>query len=67
MKSETSQKWSMCSPRGGGDAVYGLGLVGALFYFLQHAPTFTDKLLAILKAFVWPALTVFKLLEFLKM
>lgn len=50
----------------GGNAVYGLGFVGALIYFLQHATTLWMGLLGILKAIVWPALLVYKVLELLK-
>lgn len=46
---------------GGGGAIYGLGLFGAGFYFLQHAATFSDVVWGILKALVWPAFAVFKL------
>lgn len=48
------------------DAVYGLGLIGALVYFIQHATSFPDGLLGILKAIIWPALLIYKLLELLK-
>lgn len=48
-------------------AVYGLGFIGALVYFLQHASSFGDGLLGVLKAFVWPAFLVYKVLEYLKM
>jgi hypothetical protein len=51
---------------GGGNAVYGLGFVGALVYFLQHATTFWMGILGILKAIVWPALLVYKVLEVFK-
>ena len=47
--------------------VYGLGLIGALVYYIQHATTFVMVLLGILKSIVWPALVLYKLLEFLKM
>lgn len=50
----------------GGEAVYGLGLIGAAVYFIVHATSFWIGVLGILKAIVWPALLVFKLLEFLK-
>jgi len=53
--------------RHGGEAVYGLGLVGAAVYFIQHAATFWLGVLGFLKALVWPALLIYKLLEFLKM
>lgn len=66
MKEEKNMICNKWHGGGAGDAVYGLGLIGALVYFLPLATTFTDKLLAIGKAFVWPAFAVFKLLEFLK-
>jgi len=52
---------------GGSNAVYGLGFVGALIYYLQHAANLGEGLLGILKALVWPAMLVHKLLGFLKM
>ena len=48
-------------------AIYGIGLIGAMVYFIQHAATFGMGVLGILKALVWPALVVYKSLEFLKM
>ncbi|OGM57348.1 hypothetical protein A3E46_00430 [Candidatus Woesebacteria bacterium RIFCSPHIGHO2_12_FULL_46_16] len=51
----------------GGGAVYGLGLIGALVYYLQHASTFSEGLLGVLKAIVWPALLIYKIIELLKM
>lgn len=54
---------------GGGDSgmIYFLGVVGALFYFLQGAGTFETVIMGIGKAFVWPALLMFKLLTFLQL
>lgn len=51
---------------GGSGAVYGLGLIGALVYFIQQATTFQEGLVGVLKALVWPALLVYKALELLK-
>ena len=48
-------------------AIYGMAFIGALIYFIQHANTFWDGLLGFGKALVWPAVLVYKLLEFLKM
>ncbi len=48
-------------------AVYGLGFIGALVYFIQHAATFWLGVLGVLKAMVWPALLIYKALEMLKM
>jgi hypothetical protein len=54
--------------RGGANApVYGIGLIGALVYYIGHATTFLAGVLGFLKAIVWPAMVVYKLLEFLKM
>lgn len=55
--------------KGGGPAgaVYGLGLIGALIYFLQHAANFQTGLLGVLKAIVWPAILVYQALSLLKM
>jgi hypothetical protein len=48
---------------GGGDAVYGLGVIGAAIYFIGHAATFWLGVLGLLKAFVWPAFLVFAALK----
>jgi len=47
--------------------VYGLAFIGALVYNIQHASTFLLGVLGFLKALVWPAFLVYKLMEFLKM
>jgi hypothetical protein len=51
--------------KGTSGAVYGLGFIGALIYFIQHATTFGAGLLGLLKAIVWPAILVYKFLAFL--
>jgi hypothetical protein len=51
----------------GSAPVYGIGLIGALVYYIQHATTFLAVVLGILKSIVWPAMLLYKLLEFLKM
>ncbi len=53
--------------RNASEAVYGFGFIGALVYYIQHATTFLLGLLGVGKAIVWPALVVYKLLEFLKL
>ena len=52
---------------GTSSATYGLAFVGALIYFVQHATSFWGVVLGILKAIIWPAVLIYKLLEFLKM
>lgn len=48
------------SPSPAGGAVYGLGMIGALVYFLGSAETGRDYALAIGRAVVWPALLVYR-------
>lgn len=52
---------------GGAEAVYGLGFIGAVVYFIQHASSFGDGIFGIFKAIIWPALLVYQLLGFFKM
>ena len=51
----------------GGGAVYGLGMIGAAIYFIQHAASFWDGIIGILKAIVWPAFVVYSLLDFFRL
>lgn len=51
----------------GGGAVYGLGMIGAAVYYLQHVTTFGQGVIAILRAIVWPALLMYKVLGMLHM
>ena len=51
--------------RGGAEAVYGLGLIGALVYYIQRADGFWVGVLGVLKALVWPVFVVYDLLKFL--
>lgn len=59
----------MCGKKEGaaGGAVYGLGLIGALVYYIQHADSFSMGLLGVLKALVWPAMLVYQMLAYLNM
>lgn len=47
--------------------IYGMAFIGAAIYFIQHSATFWEGALGILKAVFWPAVLMYKLLEFLKM
>lgn len=47
-----------------GNAAYGLGLIGALVYYIQGADGFWAVVLGILKALVWPAFLVYHVLKF---
>ena len=48
------------APPPAGGAVYGLGMIGALVYFLGTSESGRDYALAVGKAVVWPALLVYK-------
>lgn len=50
---------------GGGNAVYSLGMIGALVYYIQQASTFWLFLVALFKGIFWPAFVVYELLKFL--
>ena len=52
---------SMCG------GLYGMAFIGAAIYFVQHAATFWEGVLGIVKALFWPAMLIYKLLEYLKM
>lgn len=47
------------------DALYGVGVIGAIFYFLHGVVGFGPVVVGIAKAFFWPAFVVFKLLGIL--
>lgn len=55
------------SAGGSSGAVYGLGFLGSVIYFFQQAVGFGAFVTGFLKALVWPAFIVHRLLEFLKM
>jgi hypothetical protein len=62
--SNKDRKWNSGNA-GGGNAVYGLGLIGALVYYIGHADGFWSGVLGVLKALVWPAFVIYDLLKFL--
>ena len=57
-----SNKSGGCSPVG---AVYGLGFIGALIYFISPATGFWIGVFGVLKAVVWPVFLVYELFKFL--
>jgi hypothetical protein len=58
---------NICTANQGGGALYGLGFVGALIYYLQTAHGVGEVILGILKAILWPAFLTHRLLGFLGM
>ena len=61
------KEWKGMNNNPGASAVYGLGLIGALVYFIQQSTTFGQGVFGVLKAIVWPAILIYKLLEFLQL
>lgn len=51
---------------GAGGAVYGLGFIGALIYYIQNATTFGAGVLGLLKAIVWPAFLIYQVFSLLR-
>ena len=45
---------------------YGLAFIGASVYYIQHAASFWAGVLGFLKALVWPAFVMYRVLELLK-
>ncbi|MDD4410233.1 MAG: hypothetical protein PHE32_00805 [Candidatus Shapirobacteria bacterium] len=52
---------------GSNGAIYGLSVIGALFYFLSKATGFSMVMVGIGKSIFWPAVLMFKLLTYLGM
>ncbi len=79
MENETSEQDTKDSPEfkcrmkqhmcchGSGGALYGVGFLGALVYYLTTATSVWAGFLGFLKALVWPAFLVYGLLKFLGM
>lgn len=51
----------------GHGAIYGFGVIGAAVYFIQTSNGFWMGVLGILKAIVWPAMVIYKVLELMKL
>jgi len=51
----------------GSGAIYGMGFLGALVYFIQHATSFVDGLVGVFLAIFWPGVVLYKVLEILRM
>lgn len=49
-----------------GSGIYFFGFIGAAFYFIPQATSFWLGVVALLKAFVWPAFLIYGLLNFLQ-
>ena len=58
-----------CKPSGCGGgcsgALYGVGLLGALYYYLTTATSFLMGVVGVVKAILWPGVLVYGALKFL--
>jgi hypothetical protein len=52
---------------GCGGAIYGLGFLGALVYYLTTATSIWGGFIGVLKAIVWPAFLVYGIMKFMGM
>jgi hypothetical protein len=59
-------KKHMCC-HGSGGALYGLGFLGALWYYLTTATSLLGGVLGVIKALLWPAFLVYGVLKFIGM
>ena len=59
----TPSRTSGAATAGGGNAVYGLGFIGAIVFYLQAADVWWEYLLAPLQAIFWPAFLVYEALQ----
>jgi len=68
MESEEKKKGRWKKDMGGSSgAIYGIGILGALVYYLMHATTFWMGIIGIFKAIFWPGFVLYRVLELLKM
>jgi hypothetical protein len=79
MENETSEQetknWCGCNWKkhmhwhgcGCGGAIYGLGFLGALVYYLTTATSLWGGFIGLLKAIVWPAFLVYGIMKFMGM
>ena len=54
-----------CKTCHSGNAVYGLGFIGSLVYYLSTATSFWMGVVGVLKAIVWPAFLIYQVFRFL--
>lgn len=67
MSEESSRPRRAMTDNGANNALYGLGVLGAAVYYIQHATGFWDGALGLLKAVFWPGVVLYRVLELLKL
>lgn len=61
------KKWKNAPASSSAGPIYGLGMIGALVYYIQNADTFWIGVLGVIKALLWPAFLVHGLLGFINL
>lgn len=51
----------------GSSAIYAIGIIGALVYYLESASSILEGIIGIVKSIFWPGLIVYKILELLNL
>jgi len=51
----------------GSGAIYGLGVVGAAVYYLQHVTTLLAGAVGLVKAVFWPGVILYKVMGLLRL
>lgn len=62
IKKEIRWKTKCCNAPG---AIYGIGMLGALVYYIQHATSFWNGALGVVEAVFWPAMVIYRVFDLL--
>jgi hypothetical protein len=68
-ETKKDKKWNknITVNKGGSGVIYGLGLIGAVIYYIQHATTFMIGVIGVIKAVFWPAVLIYYVFDKLKL
>ena len=62
---DEGKKVKMTMQGGSSDTVYGLGLLGAWYFYISRATTLREGVIGFFKGLFWPAFLVYEVLTFL--
>ena len=66
MAKEDKKTMKVVNEGGPAGMMYCMGILGTAFYFVSQVDGFWNVILAILKAFVWPAFLINRIFELLR-
>ena len=66
-KSKEEMKCKMERKGGAMGAIYGLGFIGAVIYYISTATGFWMGVLGVLKAIIWPLFLIYESMKYLGM